>query len=268
MNFIQKMKRLSVCGKDGWYHQGAITIIRDKFREFVLQKIEEFISKPRFCNSTELSADVSEKRSGESSGGNMMDEVENKNKSNGNGTKIDHENGNVDTTKNNSNNNTNSNNNNSSSSSSSSSASTNRRAAKDESSGTEASNNMILCERLLYWQRRYLSLPDSGIATDADILAYQNYFELHRKRSVIKSHRLQRIFRMVGRSLTDPKQGRSRDRSRKSIQGGDKEISREHTMGKRKRKKKEKFLDIDSDSEENEGEDGENPRHCYHHHHY
>ena len=162
MQFVQKMKRFEVCGKDGWFHLGAITIIRDKFKEFVIQKIEEFLSKPRHCKSV---PDL-EKDSGYNCNDNNV-----------------HDNDDIDNNNENNNNNSNNNNNNSNSNDNS------------DLDHIEMMNNIKLGERMKYWQDRYLKLPDAGIATEADIIAFENYYESHRRRGGMKSHRLQRIDR-------------------------------------------------------------------------
>jgi hypothetical protein len=198
MLFIQKMKRLEVCGKDGWFHLGAITIIRDKFREFVLKRIDEFLSKPRLCNT------VSTDSTGRSCG-------------------------NVDVPAN---------------------------IDSSDQDDIHARNSIILGERMKYWQDRYLALPDSGVATEADLAVYQNYAELHRKKSGMKSHRLQRIFRMVGKSLSVPKDGKPK------LEGSKRDRKRKFSTGvgggkSRKRKKAEASADSESDSEDEEEEEGE-----------
>lgn len=197
MLFIQKMKRLEVCGKDGWFHLGAITIIRDKFREFVLKRIDEFLSKPRLCNT--VSTDSTGKSSGNADGPANMD--------------------------------------------------------SSDQDDIHARNSIILGERMKYWQDRYLALPDSGVATEADLAVYQNYAELHRKKSGMKSHRLQRIFRMVGKSLSVPKDGKPK------LEGSKRDRKRSHSAGlgggkSRKAKRAEASADSDSDSED-EGEEEE-----------
>jgi hypothetical protein len=218
MLFIQKMKRLEVCGKDGWFHLGAITIIRDKFREFVLQKIEEFLSKPRFCNTT--STDSTGKSSGV---------VEN----DGSGA--------------------------------SSSSSSGPSAATSEDIYTQ--NNIALGVRMKYWQDRYLALPDSGVASEADLAVYQNYADAHRRKSGMKSHRLQRIFRMVGKSLGTPKEGRQKlEGSRRDRGKRNRPMNR---IGGRSRKARKKEVSADSDSdsddqrdygEEDDGEENQSKR--------
>ena len=202
MQFVQKMKRFEVCGKDGWFHLGAITIIRDKFKEFVIQKIEEFLSKPRYCKSV---PDL-EKESGYNCNDNNL-------------------NGNDDGDNNNENNNNN----------------------NDDIDHIEMMNNIKLGERMKYWQDRYLKLPDAGIATEADIIAFENYYESHKRRGGMKSHRLQRIFRMVGRSLLDPKNGKNDDKNKRNKRV--KEFDKETTMGNRKKRKRKKESLVSSDSE-------------------
>ena len=205
MQFVQKMKRFEVCGKDGWFHLGAITIIRDKFKEFVIQKIEEFLSKPRYCKSVPDLEKESEYHCNEN---NL--------------------NGNDDGDNNNENNNNN----------------------NDDIDHIEMMNNIKLGERMKYWQDRYLKLQDAGIATETDIIAFENYHESHRRRGGMKSHRLQRIFRMVGRSLLDPKNGKN-DKKNKKV----KEFDKETTMGSRKKRKKEVLVSSDSDSSDEEEEE-------------
>ena len=201
MLFIQKMKRLEVCGKDGWFHLGAITIIRDKFREFVLQRIDEFLSEPRHCNiaptdSTAKSSGIQDLPIPADPSDPSIDDV-------------------------------------------------------------HVRNSMILCDRLKKWQDRYLALPDSGVASEAEIAAYQHYADLHRKKSGIKSHRLQRIFRLVGKSLSDPKNGRSKSESNLRSRTKRSSMAGARNRGT-KRKKKTRFLDTDSDSEYNEDDENEN----------
>lgn len=192
------MKRLEVCGKDGWFHLGAITIIRDKFREFVLKRIEEFLSQPRLCNT------VSTDSTGKSCG-------------------------NVDVPAN---------------------------MDSSDHDDIHTRNSIILGERMKIWQDRYLALPDSGVATEADLVVYQNYAELHKKKSGMKSHRLQRIFRMVGKSLSVPKDGKPK------LEGSKRDRKRKYSAGvggskNSRRKKAETSADSDSDSEEEEEEEGE-----------
>ena len=213
------MKRFEVCSKDGWFHIGAITIIRDKFKEFVSQKIEEFLSKPRYCKSV---SDL-----GKDSGNN-------KNNNNVNNNCNSNTDGNNDNNNNNNNNNDNNNNN----------------YNNDDLDHIEKVNNIKLGERMKYWQDRYLKLPDAGIAKETDIIAFENYHESHRRRGGMKSHRLQRIFRMVGRSLLDPKNGKN-DKKNKKV----KEFDKETTMGSRKKRKKEVLVSSDSDSSDEEEEE-------------
>ena len=120
----------------------------------------------------------------------------------------------------------------------------------DDLDHIEKVNNIKLGERMKYWQDRYLKLPDAGIAKETDIIAFENYHESHRRRGGMKSHRLQRIFRMVGRSLLDPKNGKN-DKKNKKV----KEFDKETTMGSRKKRKKEVLVSSDSDSSDEEEEE-------------
>jgi hypothetical protein len=156
MQYVQQIKRLAVCGKHGWFDLGAVTLFRRKYKEFLWMKVEEFLSQPRIFDPTLSVCRKDDNRKSSSSSKNPKHNPDSNSSSSS---------GNRD------------------SSSSSSSSSSNLTTTEDpDIDPIEDPNTAIqanLAEKMIYWQNRYQTLPDSGPATEEELEKFKLIYEEH-----------------------------------------------------------------------------------------